>query len=110
MNIAILEVLRTFHHFDVFNTFLIQNKATVSGEIGDVISGKLAVPKGKTTIFKSLGKLELKNSCKPRPSHSLTLLSPEVRKPCLVCFNVSGHFSYFLTRQNQWVNLHGLFM
>jgi len=27
----------------------------VSGEIGDVISGKLAVPKGKTIIFKSLG-------------------------------------------------------
>ena len=32
----------------------------MSGEIGDVVSGKLAVPKGKTTIFKSLGKLELK--------------------------------------------------
>lgn len=33
------------------------NKATVAGEIGDVISGKLAVPEGKTRIFKSLGKL-----------------------------------------------------
>jgi len=33
----------------------------VSGEIGDVISGKLAVPEGKTIIFKSLGKLEFKN-------------------------------------------------
>lgn len=31
----------------------------MSGEIGDVISGKLAVPKGKTKIFKSLGKLEI---------------------------------------------------
>ena len=34
----------------------------MSGEIGDVISGDLAVPKGKTKIFKSLGKLELKNT------------------------------------------------
>ena len=33
-----------------------KNKATVSGEIGDVISGKLPVPEGKTLIFKSLGK------------------------------------------------------
>ena len=30
------------------------------GEIGDVISGKLAVPEEKTKIFKSLGKLEIK--------------------------------------------------
>lgn len=29
----------------------------MAGEIGDVISGKLAVPEGKTRIFKSLGKL-----------------------------------------------------
>ena len=28
----------------------------MSGEIGDVISGKLQVPQGKTLIFKSLGK------------------------------------------------------
>ncbi|KAJ7370702.1 hypothetical protein OS493_030454 [Desmophyllum pertusum] len=34
---------------------VILSKATVSGEIGDVISGKLPVPKGKTIIFKSLG-------------------------------------------------------
>ena len=33
----------------------------MSGEIGDVISGKLAVPKGKTMIFKSLGRLKLIN-------------------------------------------------
>ncbi|KAL9956961.1 hypothetical protein ACROYT_G038530 [Oculina patagonica] len=34
---------------------VILSKATVSGEIGDVISGKLAVPEGKIKIFKSLG-------------------------------------------------------
>ncbi|XP_027051287.1 ketimine reductase mu-crystallin-like isoform X2 [Pocillopora damicornis] len=34
---------------------VILSKATVAGEIGDVISGKLAVPEGKTRIFKSLG-------------------------------------------------------
>ncbi|CAH3039658.1 unnamed protein product [Pocillopora meandrina] len=34
---------------------VILSKATVTGEIGDVISGKLAVPEGKTRIFKSLG-------------------------------------------------------
>ena len=31
-------------------------KSSVSGEIGDVISGKLSVREGKTKIFKSLGK------------------------------------------------------
>ena len=31
-------------------------KSSVSGEIGDVISGKLSVPEEKTKIFKSLGK------------------------------------------------------
>ena len=45
--------------------FVKKNKATVSGEIGDVISGKLAVPKGNTMIFKSLGKLELKYPANP---------------------------------------------
>ena len=45
--------------------FVKKNKATVSGEIGDVISGKLALPKGKTMIFKSLGKLELKYPANP---------------------------------------------
>ena len=54
-----------------FNFFT--KKAIVSGEIGDVISGKLAVPKGKTMIFKSLGKLKVKISCKPWSSHSLIL-------------------------------------
>ena len=60
------EIISTFHHSDVFNIYFCKkNKATVSGEIGDVISGKLAVPKGKTMIFKSLGKLELKNPANP---------------------------------------------
>ncbi|XP_068761045.1 ketimine reductase mu-crystallin-like isoform X1 [Montipora capricornis] len=34
---------------------VVLSKATVSGEIGDVIIGKLSVPEGKTKIFKSLG-------------------------------------------------------
>lgn len=34
---------------------VILSKATVSGEIGDVIAGRLSVPEGKTKIFKSLG-------------------------------------------------------
>jgi len=34
---------------------VILSKATVSGEIGDVISGKLSVPEGKAKVFKSLG-------------------------------------------------------
>ncbi|XP_073246588.1 ketimine reductase mu-crystallin-like [Porites lutea] len=34
---------------------VILSKSSVSGEIGDVISGKLSVPEGKTKIFKSLG-------------------------------------------------------
>ncbi|XP_029199958.2 ketimine reductase mu-crystallin-like, partial [Acropora millepora] len=34
---------------------VILSKATVSGEIGDVIAGKLSAPEGKTKIFKSLG-------------------------------------------------------
>ena len=42
--------------FLVVAVFLFQ--ATVSGEIGDVIAGKLSVPEGKTKIFKSLGELE----------------------------------------------------
>lgn len=36
--------------------FLCILKSSVSGEIGDVISGKLSVPEEKTKIFKSLGK------------------------------------------------------
>ena len=42
--------------FLVVAVFLFQ--ATVCGEIGDVIAGKLSVPEGKTKIFKSLGELE----------------------------------------------------
>lgn len=34
---------------------VILSKSSVSGEIGDVISGKLSVPEEKTKIFKSLG-------------------------------------------------------
>lgn len=41
-------------HADV--SFLSLQKATVAGEIGDVITGKLSVPEGTTKIFKSLGK------------------------------------------------------
>ena len=36
-------------------SFLFPLQAKVAGELGEVISGKLSVPKGQTVVFKSLG-------------------------------------------------------
>ena len=45
-----------WNYYISYSFFLCLLKSSVSGEIGDVISGKLSVPEEKTKIFKSLGK------------------------------------------------------
>ena len=52
-----MELLYIIFFLSLFlSFFLCLLKSSVSGEIGDVISGKLSVPEEKTKIFKSLGK------------------------------------------------------